>query len=130
MTMTPSSSTLVAIRAAHHAEVTPSYDRVVFEFSGPVPLIEVQYVTQLLGDGSGLPVPVTGNAILRLIMQPAQAHTDDGQPTVLSPIVFTLPNIKEVVSAGDFEGVLTFGIGLDHTAQIRVITLANASRVV
>jgi hypothetical protein len=130
MNAQPSFSTLVAIRAAHHPEATPTYDRVVFEFSGPVPLIEVQYVTELLGDGSGLPVPVMGNAILRLIMQPAQAHTDQGQPTVSTPILFALPNIKEVVTAGDFEGVLTYGIGLDHMTEIRVITLADASRVV
>ena len=56
----PSTSTLVAIRAAHHPETTPKYDRVVFEFSGAVPLLRIEYVKQLIADGSGLPVPVTG----------------------------------------------------------------------
>ena len=32
----PSISTLVALRAAYHPEATPKYDRVVFEFNGPV----------------------------------------------------------------------------------------------
>src|SRR6185295_20027827 len=32
-------TTLSAIRAAHHPEALPQYDRVVFEFSGPPPLL-------------------------------------------------------------------------------------------
>lgn len=125
-----SMSTLVALRAAHHPETSPSYDRVVFEFTGPVPLIQVEYVNQLLGVGSGLPVPIAGNAILQVIMQPAHAHNDQGQSTVPSRKTFNLPNVKEVASAGDFEGLVTYGIGMDHQAQFRVITLGNASRVV
>ncbi len=123
-------SILRALRAAHHAEGTPRYDRVVFEFSGPVPLIEVQYVTQLIADGSGLPVPITGNAILQLTMRPAQAHNEQGQPTAPTRMSFGLPNVKEVAGAGDVEGVVSYGIGLVHKSELRVITLTQASRVV
>ena len=123
-------STLGALRAAHHPEGTPPYDRVVFEFRGPVPLIKVQYVTQLIADGSGLPVPITGNAILQLTLRPAQAHNEQGQPTAPTRLSFGLPNVKEVAGAGDFEGVLTYGVGVAHKAELRVITLAQASRVV
>ncbi|MBA3944764.1 MAG: hypothetical protein H0X37_09415 [Herpetosiphonaceae bacterium] len=126
----PPVSTLVAIRAAAHAEGDPPYERVVWEFSGPVPLINVQYVTQLLGGGSGLPVPITGNAILEVTMTPAQAHDDQGQATAPAQVNFNLPNLKQVVSGSDFEGVLSYGVGLDHKTEIRVITLAGASRVV
>ena len=126
----PAGSTLRALRAAHHPEGTPPYDRVVFEFSGPVPLLEVQYVTRLIGDGSGLPVPITGNAILQLTLRPAQAHNEQGQPTAPTRMTFGLPNVKEVASAGDFEGVVTYGIGVAHKVELRVITLTQASRVV
>jgi hypothetical protein len=95
-----------------------------------VPLIEVQYVTQLLADGSGLPVPITGHAILQLTMRPAQAHNEQGQPTAPTRMSFGLPNVKEVAGAGDFEGVVTYGIGLVHKSELRVITLTQASRVV
>ena len=130
ITSQPLTTTLVAIRAAYHPEATPKYDRVVFEFNGPVPLIQIEYVNQLVGDGSGLPVPIVGNAILHVRFAGAQAHNDNGQTTVPDHITYNLPNVKEVVRAGDFEGIVTYGIGLDHKAEMRIITLANASRVV
>ena len=126
----PPVSTLVAIRAAYHPEATPRYDRVVFQFSGPVPLIEAQYVNKLIGDASGLPVKISGNVILQLTMRPAQAHNDQGRSTAPTRIKFGLRNVKEVASAGDFESVLTYGIGLAHKSEIRVMTLAQPSRVV
>ncbi len=126
----PQGSTLIAIRAAHHPEDNPRYDRVVFEFRGPVPLIHVEYVDQLLGDGSGLPVPIAGNAILQLTMRPAQAHDDQGEPTAPTRVTFGLPNVKEVAGAGDFEAVVTYGIGLARKSETRIITLTDRSRVV
>jgi hypothetical protein len=126
----PPVSTLVAIRAAAHPEGNPPYERVVFEFSGPVPLINVQYVPELLGGGSGLPVPIAGQAILELVMMPAQAHNTQGQGTAPARLEITLPDVQEIVSSGDFEGVVSYGIGLDHKTEFRLITLAQASRVV
>lgn len=126
----PPVSTLVAIRAAAHRQDNPPYERVVFEFSGPVPLITVQYVNQLIGDGSGLPVPISGRAILKLTMKPAQAHNDRGQSTAPTRVKVNLPNVKEIANAGDFEAVLNYGIGVDHKTEIRVLTLDSPSRVV
>jgi hypothetical protein len=126
----PPVSTLVAIRAAHHGEVSPAFDRVVFEFSGPVPQLNIGYVPQLLGDASGLPIPVAGNAIVRVSFTPARAHNEQGQPTAPNHKAFTLPRITEVVGAGDFEGVVSYGVGLSTKQEIRVLTLTNASRVV
>jgi hypothetical protein len=55
----PATPTLVAIRAAHH----PGLDRVVFDFAGGLPASrQVTYVNQLIGDGSGLPVPIIETA--------------------------------------------------------------------
>lgn len=129
-TAEPSLSNLVGIRAAHHPEETPKYDRLVFDFTGPVPLIQVQYVKQLRGDGSGLPIPIAGRAILHVSFSPAQAHTEAGQPTAPTRVALKLPVMKEVVRAGDFEATVSYGIGLSKKAEIRVITLVDASRVV
>lgn len=126
----PPISTLVAIRAAAHPRAIPRYERVVFEFSGPVPLITVQYVNQLIGDGSGLPVAISGRAILQLTMKPAQAHNDRGQVTAPTRVKLNLPNVKEVALSGDFEAVLNYGIGLDRKTELRVLTLDQPSRVV
>ena len=71
----PSISTLIAIRAAHHPEARRTYDRVVFEFSGPIPLLRIEYVKELIGDGSGLPVPINGRAILLVQFTPPTRMT-------------------------------------------------------
>ena len=123
-------ATLVGVRAGHHPETTPKYDRVVFEFNGPIPLMQISYVKQLLGDGSGLPVPINGHVIVQVQLTPAKAHSDTGQPTAPGRVGANLPDVKEIVSAGDFEGVVNYGIGLDRKADMRIITLANPSRIV
>jgi hypothetical protein len=103
----PTTSTLVAIRAAHHAEATPRYDRVVFEFSGPIPLLRIEYVTQLIADGSGFPISIAGRAILCVQFTPAYAHNDQGQTTAPGNMKPKMPLVKEIASAGDFEAVVT-----------------------
>jgi hypothetical protein len=125
----PQNATLVAIRAAHHREA-PAYDRVVFEFSGFIPLMQIEYVKQLLGIGSGLPVRIAGGAILLVQFTAAQAHNDRGQATAPTRLATRLPGVKEVVSAGDFEGVVSYGIGLARKAETRIRTLASPYRVV
>jgi hypothetical protein len=126
----PPTTTLIAIRAAHHAETTPKYDRVVFEFRGPLPLLQIEYVKQLISDGSGLPIPIAGSAILHIHLTPAHAHNDAGQPTAPGRLNVKLPTVKEIVCVGDFEGVVIYGIGLAKKAETRMLTLANPSRLV
>src|SRR4051812_19125767 len=119
----PMHATLVAIRAAHHPETTPTYDRVVFEFSAQLPLLRIEYVKNLIGDGSGLPVPIAGRAILCVQFTLAQAHSDGGQATAPNRMTPKLPLVKAIVSAGDFEGVVTYGIGLARKVETRILTM-------
>ena len=126
----PATPILVAIRAASHPKETPKYDRVVFEFSGPVPYLRIEYVTELIADGSGAPVRITGKAFLSVQFTPAQAHDDRKRVTAPNNINLKLPLIKQIVSAGDFEGVVTYGIGLARKADTRILTLGNPLRVV
>lgn len=130
MSATPPISTLVAIRSAHHPEAAPTYDRVVFEFSGPVPLLRIEYVKDLISDGSGLPVPIAGRAILLVQLTPAHAHDEKGQTSAPARMKLKLPLVKEIVCAGDFEAVVTYGIGLSRKADTRILTMNNPDRLV
>jgi hypothetical protein len=116
----------VQIRAGHH----PGFDRIVFEFKGGLPSSHrVQYVDRLVGDASGLPVPIAGRAILQVRFAPARAHDAAGS-TVRPRQAFALPNIMSSVRAGDFEGVTSYGIGLAKKTRFNVFTLRGPSRVV
>jgi len=122
-----STPTLVDVRAGRH----PGFDRVVFEFQGAVPEHHVRYVGQLVEDGSGAPVSVAGSADLEVVFQGANAHEEDGTPSV-SPRRFSpgLAAVKEVAQIGDFEAVVSYGIGLDRRRPLTVSTLSGPSRLV
>jgi hypothetical protein len=125
----PAVPTLREIRAAHH----PGFDRLVFEFSGSLPeRTRVRWVDQVVGDPSGLPVRVAGNAFLEVTMFPVRAHDSDGN-TTYGPArrAFDLPNIATVVNSGDFEAVVSFGVGLmKRTSILRTLRLQDPSRYV
>ena len=117
---------LVGIRAAHH----PGFDRVVFQFTGALPSRrQVRYVDRLIGDPSGRGVRVAGRAILEARFFPAVAHNSTGQVTARGRVAFALPNVMTVVRSGDFEAVLSYGIGLAKRTSFHVSTLARPSRV-
>src|SRR4030095_16792205 len=115
-----SAPTLVDVRAGGHADT----DRVVFEFEGDVPTHSIRYVDQLVEDGSGDPVSVAGAADLEVVFQGANAHRENGSPTVSprrsSP---ARPAVKEIARLGDFEAVVSYGIGVDQRRPIEVSTL-------
>ena len=119
--------TLVDVRAGSHT----GHDRLVFEFRGAVPEHRIQYVDQLVEDGSGNPVSVAGAADLEVVFEGANAHEENGSPTI-SPRRFLpgLPAVKEVAQIGDFEAVVSYGIGVDQRRPIEVLTLSNPSRLV
>jgi hypothetical protein len=119
--------TLVDVRAGGHS----GHDRVVFEFRGDVPQHRIGYVDELVEDGSGIPVSVAGSADLEVVFVGADAHEEDGTPTVsrrrFSP---GLPAVEEIAQLGDFESVVSYGIGIDRRRPIRVSTLTGPSRLV
>jgi hypothetical protein len=119
--------TLVDVRVGRH----PGFDRVVFEFRGGLPEHRVGYVRQLVEDGSGEPVSVAGAADLQVVFEGANAHNQDGTPSV-SPRRFApgLTAVKEVARVGDFEAVVTYGVGLDRRRPISVSSLSGPSRLV
>ena len=122
-----STPTLVDVRAGRH----PGFDRVVFEFQGAVPDHRIAYVDRLVEDGSGRPVSLAGAADLQVVFSGANAHRGDGAPSVgrrrFSP---GLTAVKEVAQIGDFEAVVSYGIGLDRRRPVTVSTLSGPSRLV
>ena len=119
---------LVGVRVGHHA----GYDRVTFEFDGPAPGWRVAYVPRVDQDGSGAPVPLAGSAFLHVMLTPANAHTEQGARSYRDPTVITpgFPTLKQVKAAGDFEAVVSFGLGLRSKVGFRVLELRDPARIV
>jgi len=105
------------VRAGRHA----CFDRLVLDMTGPAPGFDVRYVTTVLSDGSGFPVPVTGGARLAVV-----AHK--GATTVPSmPSVAGFTTFREVKWAGSFEGYTTLALGVRARLPHRVFTLYDAT---
>jgi CTP:molybdopterin cytidylyltransferase MocA len=105
------------------------FDRVVFDLTD-VPGYQVHHVRRVIEDGSGLPIRLRGQAFLTVRLEPAVAHNDRGQPTAPGRIVRSFTQLKEVRLAGDFEGVVTYGIGLAARSDFRVFSLTRPDRLV
>jgi hypothetical protein len=105
-------------------------DRVVFQFHGrgtmrPPRIASVDEVTE---DPSDRPVSLLGEAFLTVVFHDARLDTApieldpdkvvryDG-PTRLTP---RFPLLRELAMSGDFEAVLSFGLGLSRQAEIHL----------
>lgn len=120
---------LTAVRTGQHAGL----DRVVFEFSGGAPAYAASVVKTVYSDAKGDVVPLPGQALLRVVFRGATAwcpgpdsRTYAG-PSVLTPYY---QRLLAVSAAGDFEQVLSFGVGLAAPGPYRIYALAGPYRVV
>ena len=120
---------LTAVRTGEHS----GYDRVVFQFSGTLPGYTAGRVPAVSSDPKGTPVPLAGQSYLRVVFLgtsavcPTPLHRTYSGPAVLTPYY---PELLTVSAAGDFEGVLSFGIGLAAQGGYHVITLTSPARLV
>lgn len=111
------------------------FDSVVFEFTGTAPGYRVEYVDEpLTQDGSGDPVEVKGDYAIAVVMENTSAYDmEAGRPTYTGSKRVEPKNtrqVQEVVQTGDFEGYLSWGIGVKDKAGFRVRTLASPHRLV
>ena len=96
-------------------------DHVVFDFDGKgstPPGYTITYGTPpFTADASGAPVPVAGNAFVVVKVQPGYGYDfASGKQTYNGPKsvpVSSSNHVRAIVETGDFEGVLTWVIGLD-----------------
>lgn len=107
----PKPPVLRAVRTA----TQQGYDRIAFEFdSAGLPAWRAEYVDRpVVNCGSGEPVRVDGNAWLQISFTGAQAHTEKGESTK-SPRrrKLSLPVARELVRTCDFEGEITYVVGV------------------
>lgn len=106
------------------------FDRFVVRERFATPGYDVRYVTQIVADGSGNPVSLEGSKRIRVVIRQARGHTQGG--TNLLPAVQTphCANLRQVKRAGDFEGVVSFGLGLRRKTGFRVFRLTGPARIV
>lgn len=122
-------SYLTSVRVGEH----DGYDRVVFQFSGGLPAVTANRVPAVYADPRGTPVPLAGQSYLHVVFHGASAVCQQRQqPTWTGPSVLTpyYPQLLVVSAAGDFEGYLSFGIGLAAQGSYHVFTLTGPDRVV
>ena len=118
---------LLGVTVGHHA----TFDRVTFRFSGTgVPSHSVSYVSTVVSDASGQPLSLLGNFKIHVVLHDI-ASTQAGAPAAFQgDIKPGFPQLREVKGAGDFEGVVSFGVGVTSRTTFRVSTLSNPSRLV
>src|SRR3989442_4147806 len=113
-------ATVYDVRIAHH----DGYDRLVIGFptSNTMPQYQLtrQATSTFLRDASGQPVSLDGSAGIRAVLR--NADIAPGAPTDLKP---ELPSIREVAQIGNFERVVSYGVGLATPACFRVLELSG-----
>lgn len=124
---TGATAQLYGVRVGRHV----GFDRVVFDFRFGRPRYDVRYTPRIVADGSGLPVPVLGRRFIEVSFRSAGTDAAAGAPTSV-PHVLTprFPQLRQVKKTGEFEAVVSFGLGLRSRAGFRVFRLTSPTRVV
>lgn len=121
-------SKLVAVRTTTHED----FDRVVFEFDKRVPGYHIEYIDQPIRKcGSGKVTQMAGDGWLEVRLSQAKAHTSEGQSTVAErERILNLPVLSELELTCDFEGVVTWVVGVESPNRYRVRELRAPPRLV
>lgn len=119
---------LVAVRTATH----DGFDRTVFEFDGQLPGYHIEYIDRPVRKcGSGKVAPLAGDGWLEVRIYPANAHTEEGQPTVAErERMPNLPVLSELELTCDFEAVVTWVFGVESPNRFQVRELSSPPRLV
>jgi len=113
---------LTGIRYAAHKD---GFDRLVLDIPGALPSYSAKYVTELERDGSGEPVTIPGDAYLLIVLNPAQAHHDNGSATVSGIHRTGLAGIKSYAIIGDYEAYVSIAIGVSGVRKYHIGELNN-----
>lgn len=122
------SGLLIDVRSARHE----GFDRVAFEFAQARPGYHVEYIDKPVRRcGSGEATAIAGDGWLEVRFYVAEAHTPSGAPTIArreqQP---ELALVKELEQTCDFEGYVTWVVGVSRPNKYRVITLTKPDRIV
>lgn len=114
------------VRVGSHA----TFDRFVVEFRKAMPASTVTHKKVLRMDGSGDKVELKGRKNVLVTLEPARAHRTNGSSTIPTGAVLGFPEIREWRVLGDFEGVVTLGIGVRRERAVDVTLLTHPRRLV
>jgi hypothetical protein len=119
---------LTSVRTAKHE----GYDRIVMEFKDRVPGYRVEYIDKPVRDcGEGKEIPLAGDSWLEIRMYPVDAHTQEGQPTIVErQRKLDLPVMLEGKQTCDFEAVVTWVLGTAKPNPYRILELKDPPRLV
>jgi hypothetical protein len=126
----------VALLSAVRTGAHDGFERVTLELAGGgrgFPAYHVEYVDRPLHEcGSGREVHPIGDAWLEIRMEPLNAHTEEGQPTIpRAPQDFPeLTNLRRLYVTCDFEAVTTLVLAVGSPNRFRVLTLEAPRRIV
>lgn len=128
----PGTATTNASLVLAQAGSPGAFDRMTFQFDGGLPSYQISYIAAPVTDcAAGQQVQLQGNAFLQIRLFPAVAHDDDGNQTVTSTdLTPGSPQLLEAKQICDFEGVVTWVLGLTAEADYRVFTVGDAILVV
>ncbi len=108
-----------------------TFDRIVFDERISMSGYSVRYVSQVLADASGAVVPIKGRYFLRVVISGATTGSLPGlsssMPSIVTP---SLPEVTQIRKAGEFEQVVSYGIGLNRYRGFRVFRLSSPTRLV
>ena len=126
--LTGTSTATVALARADEGD---GYDRMTFQLDG-IPGFQVQYVqAPITSCASGETEQIQGQAFLQIRLSPAQEHDSSGNTTVASTdLTPGLPAILEAKQTCDFEGVVTWVLGLTSELDFRTLSVAGGILVV
>lgn len=109
------------------------YDRMVWTFGAGLPQMTVERATPpLTQDASGAPMRVQGSAFLRVVLHGGTVQLPAGGVSYSGAVSMTphFARLVDLQSAGDFEAVSSWYVGLDGQACVRAFTLDTPSRLV
>lgn len=126
---TTDEATLRAVRTAAH----DGFDRVVFEFAeAELPTYRIAWADAPTRQcASGHPVALAGEDRLDVHFSRTRAHTDAGLSTIAArSLAPDLPRLRALTLTCDFEGVVTWVLGLETPGPFRVTELSDPTRLV
>lgn len=121
---------LADVRAGEPGDA-PGSERIVFQFAGDFPATTIVYVPVAQSCGSGAAVPVAGGAVLLVRFERAMAHDDTGKVTVpATSLTGPGTSIREARQVCDFEGVVSWAVGVANRVPFRYTVLDSPRRLV
>jgi hypothetical protein len=107
-----------------------TFDRFVLEARFATPGYDVRYVRRLFTDPAARPVSLLGSKRIRIALNLAAGHDNRGASLLAGVLTPRCPNLLQVKKTGDFEGTVSFGLGVARMTGFRAFRLTNPTRVV